>query len=102
MGDTAVIAIVIGVVVIVTVVLLRGRLKRLGLKLFGHELSADAHKPSGPPSAGAHMTGVKARAGASVRDETGKVATMTSVETEGSASVTATRAPHVEPPPKKR
>ena len=57
------------------------------------EVSATTHKPGGPPEAGAHMTDVKARRGASVRDETGAVATMTKVETEGSASVTTTRPP---------
>jgi hypothetical protein len=101
-GDKTVIALVIGTVVIVVVILLRGRLKSLGLKLFGHEVSASTHKPADPPAAGAHMTGVKAERGAAVRDETGNVATMTDVQTQGDASVTTTPPPQGASPSKKR
>ena len=101
MGDNAVIALVIGAVVIVVVFLLRARLKTLVFTLFGNEVSASTHKPAGPPPAGAHMTDVKARGGATVRDETGQVATMTKVETEGDASVTTTSTTGSDPPPPK-
>lgn len=102
MSDTAIYAIVIGIVVIVVVFVLRGQIATLGVKLFGGEVSVTTHKPAGPPEAGAHMTDVKAGDDATVRDETGTVATMTKVKTKGSASVTATRPPEGVSDAKKR
>lgn len=99
--NTIFIVIAVGVVAIIVLYTLRDRLKTFSLKLFGQSVEATTHKPTGPPLAGAHMTDVKARTGATVRDETGQVATMTKVETEGDASVTASGPPRVPDPSKK-
>lgn len=99
--NTILIVIAVGVVAIILLYTLRDRLKTFKLKLFGQSLDATTHKPPGPPAAGAHMTGVKADRGATVRDETGNVATMTEVQTQGTASVTTTRPPNGAPDAKK-
>ena len=97
---TVFIVIAVGIVAIIVLYTQRDRLKTFKLKLFGQSLDATTHKPPGPPTAGAHMANVKAR-DATVRDETGQVATMTGVEAERDATVTAAGPPKEAPDPKK-
>lgn len=91
--------VVVGLIALAAIFWLPG-LKSLRAKLPGSEISVDTHEPSAAPYAGAHMTNVDAKKGAKVTDNTGNVATMTGVRTEGEASVT-TSAPAGADPSKK-